>query len=158
MVAYLAVTLAILYRAGRKQHDTEDFFLGGRSMPWLAVGLSIMATLLSTNTYLGAPGEMISYGPAYFFGFLAYPIAAAIVLVLWIPFFMRLRLTSAYEYLEQRYDRAGKVRRRRCCSWACGWGGCRWSSIRPRWRWSRCCPSRWRPCRNSWGRRIRSIR
>ena len=92
VAAYLAVTLAILYRAGRKQHDTEDFFLGGRSMPWLAVGLSIMATLLSTNTYLGAPGEMIRYGPAYFFGFLAYPLAALIVLTLWIPFFMRLRL------------------------------------------------------------------
>jgi SSS family solute:Na+ symporter len=104
VVAYLAVTLVILYRAGRKQHDTEDFFLGGRSMPWLAVGLSIMATLLSTNTYLGAPGEMIRYGPAYFFGFLAYPLAAAVVLLLWIPFFMRLRLTSAYEYLEHRFD------------------------------------------------------
>jgi SSS family solute:Na+ symporter len=108
VAAYLAVTLAILYRAGRKQHDTEDFFLGGRSMPWLAVGLSIMATLLSTNTYLGAPGEMIRYGPAYFIGYLAYPLAAAIVLLLWIPFFMRLRLTSAYEYLEHRYDRRAR--------------------------------------------------
>jgi SSS family solute:Na+ symporter len=73
-------------------------------MPWLAVGLSIMATLLSTNTYLGAPGEMIRYGPAYFFGFVGYPLAAIVVLSLWVPFFMRLRFTSAYEYLEQRYD------------------------------------------------------
>ncbi len=104
VAGYLAVTLVILVRAGRKQQDTEDFFLGGRSMPWLAVGLSIMATLLSTNTYLGAPGEMIRYGPAYFFGFLAYPLAALVVLSLWVPFFMRLRLTSAYEYLEQRFD------------------------------------------------------
>lgn len=104
VIAYLAVALLILYWAGRKQKDTEDFFLGGRSMPWLAVGLSIMATLLSTNTYLGAPGEMIRYGPSYFVGFLAYPVAAAIVLLLWIPFFMRLRLTSAYEYLQHRFD------------------------------------------------------
>lgn len=109
VVGYLAVTMWILYRAGRKQEDTEDFFLGGRSMPWLAVGLSIMATLLSTNTYLGAPGEMIKYGPAYFIGFLAYPFLAAVVLLLWIPFFMRLRMTSAYEYLERRYDRRARL-------------------------------------------------
>src|SRR5688572_18854489 len=92
VVVYLAVTLLILYRSGRKQHDTEDFFLAGRSMPWLAVGLSVMATLLSTNTYLGVPGEIIRYGPAYVLGMLAYPVPLIVVLMLWIPFFMRLRL------------------------------------------------------------------
>lgn len=109
IVGYLGITLLILWRAGRKQHDTEDFFLGGRSMPWLAVGLSIMATLLSTNTYLGAPGEMIKYGPAYFIGYLAYPLVALVVLRLWIPFFMRLHLTSAYEYLEHRFDARSRL-------------------------------------------------
>ena len=104
IVVYLAITAVIVYRSSRQQDDTEDFFLGGRSMPWLAVGLSIMATLLSTNTFLGAPGEMIKYGPAYVFGFVAYPFIALVVLFLWIPFFMRLRMTSAYEYLEHRFD------------------------------------------------------
>ncbi len=104
VVAYLAVTMWIVKRSSQQQSDTDEFFLGGRSMPWLAVGLSIMATLLSTNTYLGAPGEMIKYGPAYVFGFLAYPIPILIVTTLWIPFFMRMRMTSAYEYLERRFD------------------------------------------------------
>lgn len=104
VVAYLAVTILIVYRSSREQDDTENFFLGGRSMPWFAVGLSIMATLLSTNTYLGAPGEMIKYGPAYVMGYVAYPLAAVVVIGAWIPFFMRLRMTSAYEYLERRYD------------------------------------------------------
>jgi SSS family solute:Na+ symporter len=104
VVAYLAVTMLIVYRSSRKQDDTENFFLGGRSMPWFAVGLSIMATLLSTNTYLGVPGEMIRYGPAYIIGYIAYPLAAVVVILAWIPFFMRLRMTSAYEYLERRYD------------------------------------------------------
>ena len=104
VVVYLAVTAGIVYWSSRKQDDTEDFFLGGRSMPWFAVGLSIMATLLSTNTYLGAPGEMIKNGPAYVLGFMAYPLVAVVVLCVWIPFFMRLRLTSAYEYLERRFD------------------------------------------------------
>ena len=101
---YLAVTLWIAYRASKKQKDAEDFFLGGRRMPWFAVGLSLMATLLSTNTYLGAPGELIRHGPAYFIGFLAYPLVALVVAGVWIPFFMRLRMTSAYEYLERRFD------------------------------------------------------
>jgi solute:Na+ symporter, SSS family len=104
IVAYLAITMLIVYRASRKQEDTEDFFLGNRSMPWFAVGLSIMATLLSTNTYLGAPGEMIKYGPAWVLGFAAYPLILLVVLYVWIPFFMRLRLTSAYDYLAERYD------------------------------------------------------
>ncbi|MBS0210126.1 MAG: hypothetical protein JSS27_14350 [Planctomycetes bacterium] len=104
VVGYLAITAFIVYWSSRKQDDTEDFFLGGRSMPWFAVGLSIMATLLSTNTYLGAPGEMIKYGPAYLIGYLAYPAVAFVVICFWIPFFMRLRMTSAYEYLERRFD------------------------------------------------------
>jgi SSS family solute:Na+ symporter len=104
VVGYLAITALIVYWSSRKQDDTEDFFLGGRSMPWFAVGLSIMATLLSTNTYLGAPGEMIKYGPAYLIGYLAYPAAALVIICFWIPFFMRLRMTSAYEYLERRFD------------------------------------------------------
>src|SRR5262245_42799467 len=99
IAAYLAITLAIGYRASRRQDDTDDYFLGGRRMPWFAVGLSMMATFMSTNTFLGSPGEVIKYGPAYIFGYLAYPLVAAVVIGLWIPFFMRLRMTSAYEYL-----------------------------------------------------------
>lgn len=104
VVAYLLITSGIVYWSSRKQSDAEDFFLGGRSMPWFAVGLSIMATLLSTITYLGSPGEMIRYGIAYFAGYLSVPLVALIVIYLWIPFFMRLRMTSAYEYLENRFD------------------------------------------------------
>ena len=108
VLAYLALLfhrLPFQPPAGRHR----DFFLGGRRMPWFAVGLSIMATLLSTNTYLGAPGEIIKYGPAYLLGILAYPVAAVIVIYLWIPFFMHFRLTSAYEYLERRFDRRARL-------------------------------------------------
>src|SRR5688572_30560633 len=104
VVGYMLVTVAIVYWSSRRQKDTEDFFLGGRRMPWFAVGLSIMATLLSTITYLGSPGEMIRYGVAYFAGYLSIPLVAIVVIYLWIPFFMRLHMTSAYEYLENRFD------------------------------------------------------
>jgi SSS family solute:Na+ symporter len=109
IVAYLAITMLIVYRSSREQEDTEGFYLGNRSMPWFAVGLSIMATLLSTNTYLGAPGEMIKYGPAWMLGMAAYPLVAFVVMYAWIPFFMRLRLTSAYDYLQERFDERARL-------------------------------------------------
>ncbi|HEX3655098.1 MAG TPA: hypothetical protein VHV55_04800 [Pirellulales bacterium] len=101
---YLLLTLGIVAWSSRRQKNTEDFFLGGRRMPSIAVGLSIMATLLSTITYLGLPGEVVKNGIAIFAGYLAYPFAMAFILLLLVPFFMRLRMTSAYEYLQRRFD------------------------------------------------------
>lgn len=104
VVAYVLVTLGIVYRASRHQHNTDDFFLGNRRMPWMAVGLSIMATLLSSLTYLSVTGEVVKSGIAAFMTQVAILPAAPLVLFLFIPFFMRLRYTSAYEYLEHRFD------------------------------------------------------
>lgn len=101
---YLLVTFAIVLWSLRRQSTTDDFFLGGRRMPWMAVGLSLMATLMSTISYMGLPGEAIKYGFAFFCGYLALPFSMAVVLCLWVPFFMRLHMTSAYEYLETRFD------------------------------------------------------
>src|SRR5262245_1686635 len=104
VVLYIVATLAIVYRASRHQHNTDDFFLGSRRMPWMAVGLSIMATLLSSLTYLGLTGEVVKNGLAGFMTQAAILPAAPLVIFLFIPFFMRMRFTSAYEYLEHRFD------------------------------------------------------
>src|SRR5947207_1071885 len=104
VVLYILATLGIVYRASRHQHNTDDFFLGNRRLPWMAVGLSIMATLLSSLTYLSLTGEVVKSGIAAFMTQLAILPAAPFVLFLFIPFFMRLRYTSAYEYLEHRFD------------------------------------------------------
>lgn len=104
IILYMLSTFGIAVWFGRKQKDTDDFFVGGRRMPWFAVGLSILATLFSTLSYLGGPGEMIKHGIGLFIGNLAIPFSMAVVFFLWIPFFMRLRVTSAYEYLERRFN------------------------------------------------------
>jgi solute:Na+ symporter, SSS family len=104
VVLYVLLTLAIVYRASRHQQNTDDFFLGNRRLPWMAVGLSIMATLLSSLTYLGLTGEVVKNGIAGFMAQAAILPAAPFVIFLFIPFFMRLRFTSAYEYLEHRFD------------------------------------------------------
>src|SRR6476620_124336 len=104
VVLYVLATMYIVYRASRHQKDTDDFFLGSRRLPWMAVGLSIMATLLSSLTYLGLTGEIVKNGIAAFMTQVAILPAAPLVLFLFVPFFMRLRFTSAYEYLEHRFD------------------------------------------------------
>ena len=101
---YMLVTFGISLWFGRKQKTVDDFFVGGRHMPWFAVGLSIMATLFSTLTYLGAPGEVIKNGVGMALGTLAVPFSLVVVFYVWIPFFMRLKVTSAYEYLEWRFN------------------------------------------------------
>jgi SSS family solute:Na+ symporter len=104
IVAYLVLTFGIAVWFSRKQSSTEDFFVGGRRMPFIAVGLSILATLFSTISYLGVPGEMIKRGVGMFLGQLSLPLSALVIAFVWIPFFMKLRLTSAYEYLERRFS------------------------------------------------------
>ena len=109
VVAYLFLTAGIVWWSSRKDASTEQFFLGGRRMPWFAVGLSIMATLLSTITYLGMPGELIKNGITAMAIYFSYPFVFLVVFWLFVPFFMRLRLTSAYEYLDLRFNYATRV-------------------------------------------------
>lgn len=104
VVAYLLVTLWIVTWSSKNEKDTDDFFLGGRQLPWLAVGLSIMATLMSSLTYLGLTGEVVKNGIAGFATQMAIVPAAIVVYFLFIPFFMKMKFTSAYEYLEHRFD------------------------------------------------------
>ena len=103
VLVYTICMLGIGWALSRKQGSLEDFFVGGHSMPWFATGLSMIATLMSTLSYLGSPGEMIKHGVAQFIGILALPFVFIVVWTLWVPFFMRLNLTSAYEYLEMRF-------------------------------------------------------
>ncbi|WP_437222353.1 sodium:solute symporter family transporter [Planctomicrobium sp. SH661] len=104
IAADMLVTFGIALWFGSRQHSTDDFFVGGRNVPWFAVGLSIMATLFSTLTHLGTPGEVVRHGIGCFLGYLAIPLSAIVIIQLSIPFYMRLRLTSAYEYLELRFN------------------------------------------------------
>lgn len=104
IAVYLAGMLAMGFWIARRQRSTEDFFVGGRNLPAWAVGISILASILSTITYLGMPGEMFRTGVQFLSRQALVPLVLLVVWFLWIPFFMRLNLTSAYEYLERRFD------------------------------------------------------
>ena len=102
-VYFVAMLLMGIYFL-RRQKDTEEYFVGSRSMPAWAVGISLFATLLSTISYLAVPGEMIKHGVGMLTGMLSYPLVFLLAGYVIIPIFMRQRITSAYEYLEQRFD------------------------------------------------------
>lgn len=103
LVAYFAGLAWMGAYFSRRQKSEETYFLGDRNMPWLVVGVSIMATLISTLTYLSLPGEMMSHGTGYFLSLLAYVGAIPFVNRIVIPALMRLPVTSVYEYFERRY-------------------------------------------------------
>lgn len=107
--AYLAAMLTMGFCIARRNASTEDFFLGGRDLPSWAVGISLIASLLSTITYLGMPGEMFRTGIGFLTRQVGLPLVLLVVWFLWIPFFMRLNLTSAYEYLERRFNYQTRV-------------------------------------------------
>jgi len=102
IVFYAIGMLAVGWYYSLRTTTTDDYLLGGRNMNPIGVGLSLFATLLSTISYLAYPGEMIRYGPMILAMVVAYPFIAWIVGWLMIPFFMKLRVTSAYEILEKR--------------------------------------------------------
>src|SRR5687768_8204122 len=90
----------------RAQKTTEDYFVGGRGMNWLAVGLSMFAATFSPLSFVGLPREAAYVDYHLYLAILFIPLfAAPIVGWLFVPIYHRLRLTSAYEYLELRFDR-----------------------------------------------------
>jgi len=82
--------------------SSDDYMLGGRNMKSWRVGLSLFATLFSAITYLSMPGEMIKHGPMIWSMVVALPFIYLIVAYFFIPFFMKLKINSAYELLESR--------------------------------------------------------
>ena len=110
ILAYLIGTIALGAYLSRRQSSDDDYFLAGRRMPWFAVGVSVIASLLSSLTYLSEPGEVWKSGATHVIGkMLAIPIEMTLVWLFCIPFMMRFRITSAYEYLELRFGRATRL-------------------------------------------------
>ena len=103
VVAYGVGMLAIGWVCSRKQDTTEEYFLGGRGMHWLIVGLSIMSTLVSTITYLTTPGEIIKNGYGVLWASTAVFIAFFPIGYIIVPRIMSHRIVSGYQLLEMQF-------------------------------------------------------
>ena len=87
----------------------EGYFLAHRSLPWWAVGLSVMATQLSAITLVGTTGQGYEEGMRFVQFYFGLPIAMIILSVTLVPFFHRARVYTAYEYLEKRFDQRTRM-------------------------------------------------
>ena len=106
VVLYLLAMLGIGFWFARKNHSTDDYFRGGKHIPWWAAGCSIFATMLSSITYMAVPAKSFAQDWVYALGSLMILAVAPIAIYIALPFFRRLDVTSAYEYLEKRFDRS----------------------------------------------------
>lgn len=88
----------------RRVRGTEGYLLGGREARWPLVALSVMATQASAITFLSTPGQAYADGMRFVQFYFGLPIAMAILCVTVVPVFHRLRVFTAYEYLEGRFD------------------------------------------------------
>ncbi len=104
VVAYLAYVIWDGIRLSKNTGDAEGFFLANRSLPWWAVGLSVMATQMSAITLVGTTGQAYTDGMRFLQFYYGLPLAMIILCVTVVPFFSRARVFTAYEYLEKRFD------------------------------------------------------
>ena len=103
LAAYLAAMVGIgLWFSGRK--STNDFFRAGQRIPWWAAGLSIYATMLSSITYMAIPAKTYATDWTYLLNYAGILLVAPLVIYAYLPFFRGLDVTSAYEYLERRFN------------------------------------------------------
>lgn len=112
IIAYLLGMVGLSVWLGRGQSSTDDYYVGGRNLPWWAVGISTMATQSSANSFLGIPAYVAlkeGGGLTWLQYELAVPLAMIVVMVVLIPFFRRLELISVYEYLEMRFGRSVRL-------------------------------------------------
>lgn len=109
LFAYAMVMLAIGFYYHRRNKTCDDYMLGARRMGSWNVGLSYFATMFSAVSYLSMPGEMIKNGPMMWSFLAAFPFVYLIVSRFFIPFIMKLKISSAYELLEARLGKKNRL-------------------------------------------------
>ncbi|MFY8129255.1 MAG: sodium:solute symporter family transporter [Chitinophagaceae bacterium] len=92
-----------LYKSSASK-NLEGYFLSNRSMPWYLVLLSIMGTQASAITFLSAPGQAFTDGMRFVQYYFGLPLAMIVLCITFVPLFSKLKVFTAYEFLEQRFD------------------------------------------------------
>ncbi len=109
IVAYMVLMLLMGYFIGKDNENQEDYFLAGRSMSWFPVGLSIAATMISCNAFIGGPGWGYKNGLLPFMQNIAVPFSLFLSVTIFTPVLYNLKLTSVYEYIELRLGKRTRL-------------------------------------------------
>lgn len=104
----LCATLAFIVIYGslktKGSKNVDEYILGSNETPWWTVGLSVMATQASAITFLSTPGQAFHDGMGFVQFYFGLPLAMIVICITFIPIYHRLKVYTAYEYLEQRFD------------------------------------------------------
>lgn len=104
----LSITLSFIVVYGtyvtRKNKNVTDYIKGGSDSKWWTIGLSVMATQASAITFLSTPGQAFHSGMGFVQFYFGLPIAMVIICVVFIPIYHKLKVYTAYEFLEGRFD------------------------------------------------------
>ena len=109
LFTYLFAMVGVGFYFTNKNRNTDDFFRGGKHLPWWAAGCSIFATMLSSLTYTGVPSKAFAQDWVYMVGNVMIPVVAVVAVYVALPFYRRIDATSAYEYLELRFNRTVRL-------------------------------------------------
>lgn len=93
----------------RKNKDLNSYLKGGNEMKWLTIGLSVMATQASAITFISTPGQAFESGMGFVQNYFGLPLALIVVSAFFIPIYYKLKVYTAYEYLESRFDQKTRL-------------------------------------------------
>lgn len=106
IVLFLTLLLIVAYGTWKTRHNSnlEGYLKGNNSESWITIGLSIMATQASAITFLSTPGQAYESGMGFVQFYFGLPLAMIIISIFFLPIYYKLKVYTAYQYLEQRFD------------------------------------------------------
>lgn len=109
LIAYVALNLLLGWVLSKRVTTAEDFYLGRRTTPWWAIGISVIATYVSALSFLGGPAWSYSESLAVIAIHLNYPLVIFLVITLFLPFFFNSGVASIYDYMERRFGPTSRI-------------------------------------------------
>lgn len=109
MVLYFIALVLIGLYFSKRQKSSDDYFKGGQRIPWWAAGLSLFATALSAITFMSIPAKAYATDWSYMLFNAGIVLVCPLIIYLFIPFFRKLNISTAYEYLEVRFNKATRI-------------------------------------------------
>lgn len=103
LVTYVFANLVLGFVLSKKVETAQDFYLGRRTTPWWAIGVSVIATYVSALSFLGGPAWAYTDGMSVLMIHMNYPLVIILVITLFLPFFYNSGVASIYEYQERRF-------------------------------------------------------
>ncbi len=109
LVVYILLNLLLGWVLSKRVDTAEDFYLGRRTTPWWAIGISVIATYVSALSFLGGPAWTYAESLAVVAIHLNYPIVIFFVITLFLPFFFNSGVASIYDYMERRFGPTSRI-------------------------------------------------